>query len=441
MNPEFERNVWLELTPLRMIVMVAVLALAFFAAAVTAGNVAGPGTVARWAFDFIVVFWGARNAARSVVGEIRDRTWDGQRLSSLGAGTMMWGKLFGSTIFNWFGGAICLVVIAADAFDTVGVAGAVIRVAYFIALGVTSQAVSLLASLIAARRRQGRSQFEVFLYQMAGIIAGFAVWDIADPTYGFVVRSDNIVWWGQALPSNGFLLASLVVFTAWILMGCYRQMRLELKVQNGPFVWLAFVAFLATYVAGFDAWVPKLSVLSDPVAVRLMLAGITCATLAYIIVFLEPKDRVSLRWFGAQLAQFRIGSAFMKLQGWMVAWFAAMLIGIALLAYAHSNGQLLLLAGVAAVMGFVTRDMAIVLLMNMAARRRGGDLLSIAVLVLLYWLLPSILSGLHYSLGQAIFLPRATDPLWLSPAAAWIEAVVVWAFAITKIALPEERAA
>ena len=29
----------------------------------------------------IVVVWGTRNAALSVVGEIRDRTWDMQRLS------------------------------------------------------------------------------------------------------------------------------------------------------------------------------------------------------------------------------------------------------------------------------------------------------------------------------------------------------------------------
>ena len=33
MNPEFQRNVWLELTPRRLGLMVVLLALAFFAAA------------------------------------------------------------------------------------------------------------------------------------------------------------------------------------------------------------------------------------------------------------------------------------------------------------------------------------------------------------------------------------------------------------------------
>jgi hypothetical protein len=35
MNPEFRRNLWLELTPRRIVLMVVLLALAFFAATVT----------------------------------------------------------------------------------------------------------------------------------------------------------------------------------------------------------------------------------------------------------------------------------------------------------------------------------------------------------------------------------------------------------------------
>ncbi len=34
-------------------------------------------------------------------------------------------------------------------------------------------------------------------------------------------------------------------------IGCYRQMRTELQMRNGPLVWLAFSLFLAIYVAGF----------------------------------------------------------------------------------------------------------------------------------------------------------------------------------------------
>ena len=72
MNPEFRRNLWLELTPRRVLLMVIVLGLAFFAAALSGGTDYRPAWVAEMAYYFIVVIWGSRNAALSVVGEIRD---------------------------------------------------------------------------------------------------------------------------------------------------------------------------------------------------------------------------------------------------------------------------------------------------------------------------------------------------------------------------------
>ncbi|MDE1940399.1 MAG: hypothetical protein KGI68_15360, partial [Alphaproteobacteria bacterium] len=176
MNAEFQRNLWLELTARRMFVMTVVLALIFFAAALTDGTVSGPGSVARWLYYAIVVIWGTRNAALGVVGEIRDRTWDGQRLSSLGADTMALGKLFGSTSYNWFGGAICLIVILADLLGTRGPFVALIDLVYYLAIGVIGQAAALLASLLAARRRQLHSRFDVFVYQAVGIFAAVAVY-------------------------------------------------------------------------------------------------------------------------------------------------------------------------------------------------------------------------------------------------------------------------
>jgi hypothetical protein len=334
-------------------------------------------------------------------------------------------------------------VIVAETVDRSGIVTALAHLAYYVALGLITQSVSLLASLIAAGRRQARSQFEVFLYQVAGIVAGIAVWRIADPTglaTGGIARSDLIQWWGLALPSQFFLLVSLAVFAGWTLMGSYRQMRLELKLRNGPFVWLAFLAFMALYVAGFDVWVFGNQTLAffDAPARRLLLAGLTCGVLGYVMVILEPKNRVHFRWLGSEFGRFHFGTAFASFQGWMMAYLATILIGVALLV--HLGTATPQQAGIGAMLGFFTRDMALVVWVNLLARRRGGDLMSIAVLILLYGLLPAIIAGLHYQMGQALFLPRPTDPVWLSPAAAWVEAVVVWVIAITSIALPEQRA-
>jgi hypothetical protein len=417
-----------------------VLALAFFAAALS-GGVASPGAVARLMFAAIVVVWGTRNAARSVVGEIRERTWDGQRLSSLGPGTMMWGKLFGATIFNWVGGVICLAVIAADAVNSQGAGFAFAEIVYWIAMGIIAQAASLAASLIAARRRQGRNQFEVFLYQVVGLAAAYAVWAIANPdgkTIGIFAKNADLVWWGQTLPTAEFLLASLAVFTGWILVGCYRQMRLELKLSNGPYVWLGFLVFMTVYAAGFGAFAPP-GAHFDEITRRLITAALVAAALAYLTVILEPKSRVQLRWLAGEFGKFHIGSALTHLPCWLMSYLFTALIAIALLVRFGLLGMGPELATAGAVLGFVTRDIAIVVLMSMVARRRGGDFLALAVLFLLYALLPSIVLGLHYGSGQALFLPLQTDPLWMSPAAAWLEAIAVWTVAATQISLAEKR--
>ncbi len=447
MNAEFQRNLWLELTPRRMFVMAVVLALIFFAAALTEGTVSGPGEAARWLYYVIVVIWGTRNAASGVVGEIRDRTWDGQRLSSLGADTMALGKLFGSTIYNWFGGAICLVVMLADLLSSRGPFVALIDLVYYLAIGVIAQAAALLASLIAARRRQVHSRFDIFVYQAVGIFAAIAVylvWAVADPAssiFAHKAPTNFIAWWGLGLAARGFLLLSLAVFTAWMLTGCYRQMRLELMMRNGPFVWLGFLLFIGIYVAGFDAWLsgnPALIHL-DAVARRLLLAGTAFATLAYLMAFLEPKDRVQYRWLGGALAKFRVGSAFMRLQGWMTAYLATLGIGIVLLLWLGQTSTPPDQAMVGAMLGFFTRDMAVIVLASLMSRQHGSDFAAAAILFVLYVLLPAIVKGLNFEAGMVFFFPRAGDPLWLSPVLAWSEAVLAAAIAVGRIVLPEAQ--
>ncbi len=445
MNPEFQRNLWLELTPRRLILMAVVLGLCFFAAAVTDGAASGPGETARWLYYLIVVVWGSRNAAMSVVGEIRERTWDGQRLSSLGAGTMVWGKLFGSTLYNWFGGAICLAVIMADMLGNRGALVAAIELVYYLAIGVIAQSAALLASLIAAGRRQGQMRLEAFLYQAIGIaaaVAVYSIWSIADPAGSLLAHTtptDFIVWWGQKLDARGFLLLSLAIFTGWTLIGCIRQMRLELKMRNGPFVWLGFLLFIGVYVAGFDAWLSGNQSLThlDAVARRLLLAGTTFGALAYLMVILEPKDRVQYRWLGGAFAKFRLGQVGNGMQGWMTAYLAALGIGIALLIWLARESLLQDQATLGAMLGFLTRDMAIVVLASTLSKSRNGDFAALAILFSLYALLPAIVSGMKFDTALALFFPRASDPIWLSPSVAWAEAVLAAVLAIGRIALPE----
>ena len=448
MNPELQRNLWLELTPRRMIMMVVVLALVFFATALMEGVTSGPSEAARWLYYAIVVIWGTRNAALGVVGEIRERTWDGQRLSSLDAGTMTWGKLFGSTIYTWFGGAICLAVILVDLLGNRGPLVALIELVYFLAIGVTAQAASLLASLVAAGRRQTQTQFTVFLYQATGISAAVAVyliWGIADPAGSFLVRKapvNFVFWWGQAIDARGFLLLSLAVFTGWTLTACYRQMRLELKMRNGPLVWLAFLAFIGLYMAGFDGWLSEnpTFIHLGTAAHRLLLSGMTFGALAYAMVFLERKDRVRYRWLAGAFSKLRFGAVLGGLQSWMMAYLAALIAGLVLFVWLGQVSPGPDQAVLGAMLGFLTRDMAIFVLAGTRSRHSNGDFAAIGFLFALYALLPAIVSGMKFDSGLVLFTARASDPVWLSPAVAWAEAVLAVALAVGNLALPEEKA-
>jgi hypothetical protein len=445
MNPEFRRNFWIELTPRRVVFMVAILALVFFAAGVSGEYT--PGAAARVIYYFIVVFWGARNAGLSVVSEIRDHTWDSQRLSSISAAQMTWGKLFGSTIYNWFGGAICLVVIAVQGFATQNPVSVLIDLIYLVTAGLIAQSASLLASLIAVRRRQKHSGLEVFIYQMVGIVAAvavFYVWEAADPAGALLLgrkATDFIAWWGATLDARPFLLLSLAVFAGWILTGCYREMRRELKLRNGPLVWLGFLVFIGLYVAGFDAWLSHDSTTAQwsVVALRLGLAATAYGVLTYLMVFLEPKDRVLYRWYGSQIAFGHLGLALASLQAWIMSFFATVAVAAALIVWLAAHGQP---AGyqalVASGLGFLTRDVAIFVLFATLPGRRRGDFAVLATLVALYALLPAILYGLGLHGTMAFFHPVPTDPVWLGTLFVWIEALAVLTLAVGRLALGEK---
>ena len=444
MNPEFERNIWLELTTRRVLLMVALLALIFFATALV-GDSWTPSSAASWLYYLIVVVWGSRSAALSVVGEIRDRTWDGQRLSALGAGTMTWGKLFGSTIYNWLGGAICLALILVHLVTHVGPVTAGIEALYYVAIGVIAQSGAFLASLVAIGRRQSHSRFEIFVYQMVGLAAAVAVywvWSTADPVAALLSHKpavDFVTWWGMPLDARAFLLVSVAVFAGWTLLGCYRAMRLELKMRNGPLVWLAFLVFMGLYVAGFDAWLSADVKGWDAVALRLLLAGTTFGVLTYVMVVLEPKDRVLYRWIGGRLGQGHIANALSALQAWMMGYFATFVTAAALSLWlmrdpaAAAVGQPLVLAS----LGFLTRDVALFVLMNSLPGKRNGDFAALAILFALYVLAPAIIAGLQANGLLLLFFPQLPAPAWSGVVAAWVEGLGVAGLVLGRLALRE----
>jgi hypothetical protein len=271
----------------------------------------------------------------------------------------------------------------------------------------------------------------------------FKIWAEADPVAPLLPprSSVNFVpWWGANVEVRAFLLVSLTLFAGWTLVGCYREMRLELKMRNGPLVWLAFLVFMGWYVAGFDTWLSMNLKGWGSIALRLSLAGVTYAALTYIMVLLEPKDRVHYRWMAGQFGAGHIASAFSGLQAWMMSYGATLVIGALLCVWlvhdvsAADTGEPLILAA----LGFLTRDVSLFVLMQSLPGKRRGDLGALAILFALYVLAPAILSGLGAKGLLFLFLPQPSAPNWLGVAAAWIEGFAVASAAVTRLTLIDE---
>ncbi|MFP3943184.1 MAG: hypothetical protein ACLFWF_04790, partial [Alphaproteobacteria bacterium] len=315
MNPELQRNIWLNLTTWRLAGMPLVLGMVFF----SAGSLSPGGwletvaPIARWLYVVIVIIWGTWLAARAVVGEIRDRTWDGQRLSTLSPWTMLWGKLFGSTIYVWYGGVMCLAVILFDALNEKGMAGLLFDFAYYVSIALFAHTVTLLTSLLAVRRRSGHPRLEVFFYQLAGLAAAWLAWSLWGTIRSGELAGD-MFWLGYRLPTAQFFLWSLIVFVLWAIVGCWRLMRAELQMPGTPFLWLAFLGFMMVYAAGFA---DRTGFVGETLTfLRLFLALLMAALLTYVMAFSELKDWVLYRRLLGALGRGRILSVLGQMQAW-----------------------------------------------------------------------------------------------------------------------------
>jgi hypothetical protein len=446
MNPELLRNAWLELNERRITVM-AVIVGSVLLLAISSGSLSSAAATAELVFYGVVVFWGTRCAAQSVVEEIAGKTWDAQRLSAIRPWTMVWGKLLGSTLLAWIGGAMCLAVILFAAFSRKGVEGVLTEGLYYLAIGFLSQAVSMLASIVAVRRRLSHTRFDVFIYQLFGLGAAIAIWRVwqsVDPESMYrrwtgtldPFTLPHISWWGANYDTGTFYIASLLVFAGWTLLANYRVMRTELQVRNGPSVWLAFLGFMAIYAGGFDPW--KTSVLSSGAAfgLRMIQAGIALGVVTYVMALVEPKEIVAYRWLIHRLREGRLGAFLSRGPAWLYAYAATFIAGaLALVLVPWGNMPQIgtrfdAAVLVIAALGFVLRDCGIFMAFGLGQTGKRSDIAALAVLAVAYIFAP----GMFMRAGDVtvFFYPSLHDPVWLNPLLAWGQALFAWVLILRR---------
>lgn len=278
MNPEFRRQLWLNFSPIRLAVL-PLLQLTTFAAIFfslhdhTAQAVAATGI---GIFVALVLLGGTFAAGASVMDEISERTWDQQRMSAMQPWGMTWGKLAGSTLYAWYGGAVCLLVAvpAALLFESPTM---VLRwVLCGILGGVFLQALLLTVNLQLVRASSAvvrRGGFWAFVL--------VALWGI--PPLSGLGRGFEVEWWGLTFDRVDFALGTLLLLAGCALFGAWRSMAEVLAVRQLPWGWLVFAVIAAVYLGGF------FSQEMDYVFWRVGL--FTCVACTYLALLAEPQPR------------------------------------------------------------------------------------------------------------------------------------------------------
>ena len=260
LNPEFQRNIWIKFSPFRVIAMPVILGIILLLCIDMNRD-----TLINMLFQiglngfFIVMFlWGNLEAANSVGAEIRNNTWDFQRMSSIGPWQLALGKLFGATIYSWYFGlpllaiaSVCYYLGAAESM-TVPLPALVI---YALLAAIVGHAVAITTSLDYINQKKPSSFGPFFL----GLVTSHLIYmsaramtedGLAVGRHQIASSLSDISWFGLAASPQIFTIGTVIFFSFWIIVALQRRMRAELQFVNTPVAWTLFCLTCAIYTAG-----------------------------------------------------------------------------------------------------------------------------------------------------------------------------------------------
>lgn len=447
MNPEFERNLWLEASPRRIAWAAVALGVIYGLTAMSAQRILGPALATCGVVVAVVcgMVWGARAAGGAVLNEIGDRTWDFQRLSALEPWAMTWGKLFGAASLAWLCTLTGLVVTGL-ALASTGRDDAVTTPLFIGLSALLLQAICMSAALVGVRKARAEGRTARSAGVAGGLVIGVVLLFSVGTSEGFqhgaglsdlsrIFASSGVVaWWGLSLPATTFRMLTVAAFAAWAMTGAWRLMRLELQMQNLPSAWPAFLVFLAAFTGG-------LVYPTNGLPAAQLTGALICALCAYAAAFAEPADRVRLRQFAIAARRGDWARAFRMTPAAVFPVILALLLVIKAFFTAAVVGQPDIqpaLWKAAGLMAFMIRDLGVIAFHRFGPRPQRGDFGAVLTLALLY-LAGGILGEIGGPDGRALFAPLQ-GPAGLSLVGGSVQAVIAWWLAVRRIRAPEASA-
>jgi len=434
-NPEFKRNLWLSFSESRLVAMPAILGLIFLATYASHAPDARAGEVRMIAislFIFIVWLWGAGNASAAIIDEMRNRTWDQQRMSALEPWTMTWGKLFGATSYNWYGGIWCLSAFALTGMfaETQGLSLTVMTLCTVaILLHAAMIAVALYTSQFGTRPLQGATVGWLIVIGVTfKYFFDFGL-DMSAPAAKF--------WWGMEFEHVLFWLLTSLLFAICFVFAAWRAMCTALQVPTLPWAWPAFACILTVYFSGQIT-----GETGHPLSVLMLLGLLISVALTYLTLFSEPNTL--LLWHKLRILQEKN-----EWRSWLEhlpVWTTTLVLSVvfATLSYLFTaspplgnNASLPQPVHAFTLVLMLLRDACIVLFFAFSPNSKNAAGKTMVSLILLDLLLPYLASVADLSELFFFFMPIPTP--MTSGHAAWNSTLVMASHAATALVLVNWR--
>lgn len=252
-NPELQRSIWENITPTKLIILPVIFGLLFMVVESTYNVV----IMSLVLFYINTVMIGAYTAGEEIPNEVQDKTWDWQRMSAMTPLQMTIGKLFGSTIYQWYGGIITILVFIFSAlsynFNFLTVLQLVLCMIF------TATFFQTFAMLLGISAREMPLRWRRLI--TIGILLSLAITLVSFFFFYLIIDfsksidkefvSKNFHWFFISIPPLTHLLLLLIFMNIWSFIGLYRSFRTEMYYFNGPEFFMIFLIAVPIYFSGF----------------------------------------------------------------------------------------------------------------------------------------------------------------------------------------------
>lgn len=453
-NPEFKRNLWLEISSHRLVATPLIL-IAFFYLILFWEKHNEPALLSTslWVFVLLTGLWGAHQAENSMVTEAQNKTWPLQRLTSINPWSMTWGKLFGSTIFSWYAGLWSLLAFVITFLVTPEIYlfpnlskkwvllshGVVPAVLFTVGLVLWFQACGLLMGLYQLQNKESKSKRKSGASLVLGVfVLPFLISStlVSENTIG------GLNWYHWKFNEFWFALVSIYLFLGWALVGVYMQMRRELQVTNPPWVWAAFTIFVVGYSMGFmqgkESSTPQET---DLWMHRMLLGWGMMVFLTYVILWWERTDGVGIRRLFHLWNTSRTREALCEVPRWAVGLILTAVAAVALIVLRTGSAEpfsfgsddpLNLYGIVIATLFFLMRDIALLLYFYFSDKPQRALATAMVYWVILYGLIPLLLGVVWMDVLNPVFQPDGSVHIALAVLPPMIQAGLMWKFTYAR---------